>query len=234
MPHALKLVPLTLAAAAWLLSAAALAQEGGPSWYVGAQAYHLQPDSARQARNAAGGTLLLGRAWSNGLAVELNAFGQALHARDDAPDTPGYGAGVNLNWNPARTGGQWFVLLGGGALHERVRDERGEPFTAGYARAGLGVYVPGFGRSVNAVPALHRNHWLLRADLSWIGVFDDLGRPEGPSRVDDVRLSVGIVFARSLPRAPRPETGPVPEAQVIDALPDEAPSPTEVQTPSRR
>lgn len=217
-------------AAAALLPCAARAADDVPGWYLAGQASHVQPGSLRDMRNGLGGTLLFGRPVGAGFGVEINTFGHSFRRRDaDAPADSAYGGGVDLAYVP-RWKGAPFVLIGGGAVYEKLQrlqtlDADGNPITidrssgaSPFARAGIGFHVPSFYEGFGGPLSTRRSTWSLRVDISWYGVFSDRVAA-GESRIDDVRLNIGLQFNRVPPAVLVPHPGPTQPAVAAPSEP---------------
>jgi OOP family OmpA-OmpF porin len=165
-----------------------------PTWYAGPMAGYAFADTDRGARDGINLHLVAGRAFREGVALELNLFGTTFDADTAGADTDVTGAGLDLALGlPA--GGYPVFLLGAGAAQQ---DIGGESKALTFGNLGLGMYLPfSFGGELWRLEA--RYHVLMGEHPSLPG--------EDP--VEDVRVNFGVLFAFGREEAPPPE----PESQ---------------------
>ncbi len=189
-----------------------------PSWYIGPFLGYAIPDADRNAKSGLNLQLVAGKVLAESVAIEAVIFSNQFGADGAASaDADLLGAGVDLALGTPDLGYPVFSLGAGAVQH----DVGGESKTETFGNLALGYYLP-FTLSGELWRVEARYHAILT------------GHPAMPTEdmVEDVRLSLGVLFAfgrEQPPPAPIrenppefvPQPEPVPSEPVAPAFLDE-------------
>lgn len=172
-----------------------------PGWYAGPMVGYAFADTDRNVSDAPSLHLVAGKVFHDAFAVELNLFATSFDADTGGADTDILGGGADLALGLAAPGHPVFLLGAGMAQQDVGGESKATPF----AHFGLGYYLPfSFGSELWRVEA--RYHLLL-------GEHPAL---PGQDSVEDVRLTLGVLFAFGGKDAAPPPAPPPPAAPDAD------------------
>lgn len=223
-----------LAGLALSLSAAgaACAQEplmGLPSWYIGPFIGYAIPDGDRDARGSPNLQLVAGKVFAEAVSIEAIVFANQFGADGAASvDADLLGAGLDLALGVPDPGSPVFSIGAGAVQH----DIGGTSKTETYGNLALGYYLP-----------FTMGGELWRIEARYHAILTDHPAMPGEDIVEDVRLSIGVLFAFGREQyepppvraesAPAPVAGPTAEpAPPVVVAPVPAPEPEPPAAPA--
>lgn len=200
------------------LATAAQAQEplmGLPSWYVGPFIGYAIPDGDRDAKGSPNLQLVVGKVFAEAVSIEAIIFANQFGADGAASaDADLLGGGLDLALGVQDLGSPVFSIGAGAVQH----DIGGTAKTETYGNLALGYYLP-----------FTMAGELWRIEARYHAILADHPALPDEDIVEDVRLSVGVLFAFGReqyepPQSLPPEPAPAPAAEPAPAPPPAAPA----------
>jgi outer membrane protein OmpA-like peptidoglycan-associated protein len=179
-----------------------------PRWYVGPFLGYAIPDADRNAKGGLNLQLIAGKVLAESVAIEAVIFSNQFGADGAASaDADLLGAGVDLALGTPDLGYPVFSLGAGAVQHDIGGESKTEP----YGNLALGYYLPF---------TLGGELW--RIEARYHAILTDHPALPADDMVEDVRLSLGVLFAfgREQPpqarqRAPEPAPTAEPAAEPV-------------------
>ena len=205
---------------------------GLPSWYVGPFIGYAIPDGDRDAKGSPNLQLVAGKVFAEAVSVEAIIFANQFGADGAASvDQDLLGGGLDLALGVPDFGSPVFSIGAGAVQH----DIGGTSETQTFGNLALGYYLP---------VTLGGELW--RIEARYHAILGEHTAAPGEDIVEDVRLSVGVLFGfgreqyeppQSLPAPPPPapaqsEPAPAPVAPVPAPVPEPTPEPAPPAAPA--